>query len=161
MEKTLEKLKSTLKVFNEKELKSGPGIVPGQTVKSLVGSDLHPTERMRSGLASFEAGTLEHLHWHLIEVFYYVISGRAVMTDIEGKTYDIGPGTVVYAPPGIAASHQWDIKEPLQLISFRACTDETARIQFTVDPSTKQSSIEYKYLMRGAGGKFKKSLYTT
>jgi hypothetical protein len=25
------------------------------------------------------------MHWHLIEVFYYVISGRAVLTDIEGN----------------------------------------------------------------------------
>ena len=110
-------MKSTLKVFNEAELKSEQGIVHGQTVKVLVGSGLHPTERIRASLASFEPGTLEHLHWHLIEGFYYVISGRAVMTDIEGKTYSVGPGTVVYAPPGMAASHQWDFKERLQLIA--------------------------------------------
>jgi len=113
-------LKSTLKVFNESEIPGGTGVTTGQTLKQLAGSAEHPSERIRAILASFKPGTHEKLHWHLIEAFYYVISGRAVMTDIEGKTYDIGPGSVVYAPPGIAGSHSWEIKEQLQLISFRA-----------------------------------------
>ena len=44
------------------------------------------------------------------------------MTDIEGKTYDIGPGSFVYAPPGIAGPHSWDVKEPLKLLGIRATT---------------------------------------
>ena len=118
-----------------------------------------PSEKVRVILANFKPGTHENLHWHLIEAFYYVISGRAVMTDIEGKTYDIGPGSVVYAPPGIAGSHSWDIKEQLQLISFRATTDSEKTIQFDVDSSTKQSSIPLSHLVNRQATNFKKSLY--
>ena len=106
-------LKSTLKVFNEADLPAVPGVTQGQILKQLAGSAEHPSERLTVRLASFKPGTYEELHWHLIEAFYYVISGRAVMTDIEGKTYDIVPGSVVYAPPGIAGSHSWEIKEAL------------------------------------------------
>ena len=91
-------LKTTLRVFNEADVPAGPGIVEGQTFKRLVGEEKVPTERIMVGIANFEPGTLEHLHWHLVEVFYYVISGRAVMRDIEGNTYDIGPGSFIYAP---------------------------------------------------------------
>jgi mannose-6-phosphate isomerase-like protein (cupin superfamily) len=110
-------------------------------------------------LATFKPGTLEHLHWHLIEVFYYVISGRAIMRDIEGRTYDVGPGSVVYAPPGIAGSHEWDVIEELQLIAVRATTDPERTIQFTVDKKTMGSHIEFDFLMRRGGGEFKKSFY--
>jgi mannose-6-phosphate isomerase-like protein (cupin superfamily) len=153
------KLQTTLRIFNEAEVPWGPGIVEGQSFKRIAGGEKTPTERIMVGLASFKAGTLEHLHWHLIEVFYFVMSGRAVMTDIEGKTYDIGPGSVVYAPPGIAGSHEWDIKEPLQLISIRASTDPEKNIQFTVDKKTLQSSIDFEYMERRGAVKIKKSLY--
>jgi len=148
-------LKSTLQVFNAAEVKEGPGIAEGQTVKRLIGNEDRPSERIVTLLASFIPGTYEHLHWHPIEVFYYVISGRAVMKDIEGKTYDIGPGSVVYAPAGIAGSHDWDIKEQLQLIGVRATTDTEKNIQFNVDESTKESSIAYDYLIRRGGARFK------
>lgn len=81
------------------------------------------------------------------------------MTDIEGKQYDIAPGSVIYAPPGIAGSHSWEIKERLRLIAVRATTDPERTIQFTVDKSTKESSIELDYLISREGAKFKKSLY--
>ena len=152
-------LKSTLKVFNEKEVSSSEGVTKGQTVKALMRNAERPSEKVRVILANFKPGTHENLHWHLIEAFYYVISGRAVMTDIEGKTYDIGPGSVVYAPPGIAGSHSWDIKEQLQLISFRATTDSEKTIQFDVDSSTKQSSIPLSHLVNRQATNFKKSLY--
>ena len=77
------------------------------------------------------------------------------MRDIEGRTYDIGPGSVVYAPPGIAGSHEWDIKEPLQLLSVRATTDPEKNIQFEVDKASKESSIGFDYLMSRGGAKFK------
>ncbi len=151
-------LKSTLRVFNQEEVSEGPGVVKGQSIKRLAGNAQHPTEKVMVALASFKPGTLEQLHWHLIEVFYYVISGRAVMRDIEGRTYDIGPGSVIYAPPGIAGSHEWEIKEPLQLLSIRATTDLEKNIQFDVDKITKQSSVGFDYLMSRGGAKFK-SLY--
>jgi len=78
-------LKSTLRVFNQTEVSEGPGIAKGQTIKVLAGSAQYPAERIRVSLASFKPGTHEYLHWHLIEVFYYIISGRAVMKDIEGR----------------------------------------------------------------------------
>ena len=98
-------LKSTLRVFIQTEASEGPGIAKGQTIRVLAGSAQYPTEKIWVTLASFKPGTHEYLHWHLIEVFYYVISGRAVMKDIEGKSHDIGPGSVVYAPPGLLGSH--------------------------------------------------------
>jgi quercetin dioxygenase-like cupin family protein len=152
-------LKSTLKVFNEADVPAGPGVTPGQTQKQLAGSPEHPSERVRVVLASFKPGTYENLHWHLIEAFYYVISGRAVLTDIEGKTYDIGPGSVVYAPPGIAGSHSWDIKQELRLIAVRATTDSEKTIQFDVDMSTKESSVPLDHLEKRQATHFKKSLY--
>ena len=154
----MSELKSTLRVTNEADVKSLPGIVEGQTVKMMLGDDKHPSERVRVVLASFEPGTYEHLHWHLIEASYYVISGRAVMKDIEGKNYYSGPGSFVYAPPGIAGSHSWDIKEPLQLISVRGTNDPEKTIQFSVDESSKESRIELDYLLDRNGAQFK-SLY--
>jgi len=151
-------LKSTLRVTNQQDMPDGPGVIKGQSLKRLAGNAQYPTEKIMVALATFKPGTLEKLHWHLIEVFYYVISGRAVMRDIEGKTYDIGPGSVIYAPAGIAGSHEWDIKEPLQLLSIRATTDLEKNVQFSVDKTTKQSSIEFELLMNRGGAKFK-SMY--
>jgi mannose-6-phosphate isomerase-like protein (cupin superfamily) len=151
-------LKSTLKTFNAADLKEQPGMVKGQTIKRLLGGDEHPTERITAFLASFKPGVVEDLHWHLIEFFYYIISGRAVLKDIEGKSYEVGPGDVIYGPPGIAASHEWEIKEELQLIGMRATTDPIKILQISVDKSTLESRIEFDYLMRREGGEFK-SLY--
>ena len=152
-------LKSTLKVFNEADVPAASWVAQGQVAKQLAGSVEHPSERIKVILASFKPGAHENLHWHLIEAFYYVISGRAVMTDIEGKTYDIRPGSVIYAPPGIASSHSWDIKEQLQLISIRATTDSEKTISFDVDASTKQSSVRLEHLEKRQATDFKKSLY--
>jgi mannose-6-phosphate isomerase-like protein (cupin superfamily) len=124
----------------------------------LTGNDARPSERILTILASFKPGIHEKPHWHLIEAFYYVISGRAVMKDMEGKSYNLGPGSVVYAPAGIAGSHDWDIKEELQLLAVRGTTDPAKIIQFDVDESTKQSSIEFGELIRWGGAKFK-SIY--
>lgn len=79
-------LKSTLRVSNETDVSSEPGVVGGMTVKQLCGVKGRSSEKITVRLATFKPGTLEHLHWHLIEVFYYVISGRAIMRDIEGRT---------------------------------------------------------------------------
>ena len=152
-------LKSTLKIYDEADISAGPGVVKGHSPKVLAGSEEHPSEKITVRLVSFEPGTLEHLHWHLIEVFYYVISGSAVMKDIEGRSYNIGPGNVIYAPPGIAGAHEWDIQEQLQLIAIRATTDPERMIQITVDKSSRESRIDFDYLVNRSGAKFEKSLY--
>ncbi|MEE8442346.1 MAG: cupin domain-containing protein, partial [Dehalococcoidia bacterium] len=97
--------------------------------------------------------------WHLIEVFYYVISGRAVVTDIEGKSHDVGPGSVVYARPGIAGSHSWDIQERLQLIAIRATADPEKTFQFDVDIATKRSSVDLDHSEKRQATNFQRSLY--
>jgi len=61
-------------------------------------------------------------------------------------------------PLGIAGSHSWDIKEQLQLISFRATTDPEKIIQFDVDISTKESSVPLDHLANRQATNFK-SLY--
>jgi quercetin dioxygenase-like cupin family protein len=95
------KLKSALRVVHASEVPSTLGICgEGQPIRVLVGSPDHPSERMIVITKTFAAGTHEVLHWHLIEAFYYVISGRGVLKDIEGKNYPLGPGTIIYAPPG-------------------------------------------------------------
>ena len=153
-------IKTTLKVFNERDITGVPGVVPqGQIVKQLVGNAAHPTERLTVSLVTFQPGTHEKLHWHLIEVFYYVISGRASMTDIEGNEYDLGPGSVIYAGPGIAGSHSWTIKEKLQLIGIRATADAENTIQFDVDPATQESTMPVERLARRQALSLKKSLY--
>jgi mannose-6-phosphate isomerase-like protein (cupin superfamily) len=152
-------LKSTLKIFNEADVKAKRSIVKGQAAKRLLSSPEHPSERLTVALVSFEPGTVEGLHWHLIEAFYYVISGRAVVRDIEGKSTDVGPGSVIYAPAGIAGSHEWEIKEKLQLIGVRATADPEKRMQFQVDPVTKTSSIELNILTELFNGSEFKSLY--
>ena len=70
-------------------------------------SVLHPATRRqrvrgRIGLATYEAGSYEQLHWHPIEAYYFVIAGHATVRDIEGREFPVGPGCSIYAPPGIA-----------------------------------------------------------
>ena len=119
----MSELKSTLRVFNEAELDSKPGPYARQARKRLVGCDERPSERLLMNSASFEPGAHVDLHWHPTEGIYYVISGRADMTDIEGNTCEIGPGSVIYVTPGIASSHEWKVKERLQILIIRATTE--------------------------------------
>ena len=159
----MQKLKSTLRVFNEADLedsgsKSGVEVEGIRTRKVLVGNDKRPSERLRVHLNIFKAGSRVPVHWHLIEALYYVISGRAVVEDIEGKKYDIGPGSTIYYPAGIAAAHGWEVKEEMQLISIRATADPAKCVQFSVDKSTMESSIKFDDLVRVMGPTFK-SLY--
>ena len=157
------KIQSTLRVFNEADLPAAPGIVKGQSFKRLIGNSERPSERIYMGLATFKPGTLEHLHWHMVEAFHYVISGRAIVRDIEGGSYEVSSGSVIYAPPGLAGSHEWEVKEELVLITARATTDQERNLQFTVDPSTMESRVDAAQLIgkppSGTAGIFKKSLY--
>lgn len=151
----MSELKSTLKVFREQNLEGKQGHVPGHLSKLLVGNEERPSERLRVSLNVFEPGTAVPLHWHLIEGLYYAISGRATLTDIEGKSHDIGPGSAMYISPGIACAHSWQIKERLQLIAIRAETSPEKNIQFEVDKSTMKSSIKFDYLLKQGGAAFK------
>lgn len=148
-------VKSTLVVFNEAEVKAQTGVTGGQTLKPLLGTGNRPTERIRAALANYQPNTIEQLHWHPIEAFYFVISGQAIVRDINGKEYAAGPGTVIYAPPGIAGSHEWEVKESLQLLSIRASTESVRKLQFTVDKTTKRSYIDLDELAKRGGIDFK------
>ena len=151
-------VKSTLMVCNQSELKAQTGVTAGQTLKALVGNAERPTDRIRVALATYQPNTVEDLHWHPIEAFYYVISGHAIVRDVKGKEYEAGPGTAIYAPPGIAGAHEWEVKEGLQLLSVRATTESVRKLQFTVDKETMRSYIDLDELARRGGVSFK-SLY--
>jgi mannose-6-phosphate isomerase-like protein (cupin superfamily) len=147
-------IKSSLSVINESEIKSQTGVTSGQTLKPIVGSGDRPSDRIRAALATFEPGTIEKLHWHPIEAFYFVISGRATVRDFEGKEFDAGPGTSIYAPAGIAGAHEWEVRESMQLLSIRASTDSARKMQFTVEKDTKRSYIDLDELIRREGASF-------
>ena len=151
----MSELKSTLRVFNEADLKDKSSIAQGQTAKVIVGNDERPSERLRVLRATMDPGTHVPLHWHAVEKLYYVISGRAVLTDIEGNTCEISTGSVIYVSPGIASSHGWDVKEHLELVGIYATTDPKKGMQFKVDPSTKKSYIEFDSFLKQGGAQFK------
>ena len=149
------KMESTLRVINQAQVKDLPGVVEGQALRPLVGCAEYPSERIRATVATFKPGAHELLHWHAIEVFYYVISGSAIVRDYYGKEYEVGPGTAIYAPAGLAGSHEWQVKEQgLQLLSIRATLDGHRRMQFTVDRETKRSYIELDELITMDGASF-------
>ena len=73
----------------------------------------------------------------------YVTAGSAIVRDYHGKEYPVHAGCAIYAPAGIAGSHEWEVgKDGLQLLSIRATTDGHRRMQYTVDRETKRSFIE-------------------
>lgn len=148
-------VKPTLVVLSEGEVKAQKGVTDGQTLKPLIGNSKYPTDRIRVASANYEPGTVENLHWHPIEAAYFVISGHATVRDFNGKEYDAGPGTIIYAPAGIAGAHEWEVKESVQLLSIRASTDSARKLQFTVDKETKRSYIELDELARRGAVSFK------
>ena len=77
------------------------------------------------------------------------------MRDFEGNEYDAGPGTSIYAPPGIAGAHEWEVRKTMKLLSVRASTDSARKMQFTVDKDTHRSYIELDELIRREGVSFK------
>ena len=64
-------VKTTLKVIDQAAIPEQPGVTEGQTMRRLVGCPEVPTDRVRVGYASYKAGTVEQLHWHPIEAYYY------------------------------------------------------------------------------------------
>ena len=130
------KVKSTLRVIDQANLKGHVGVIPGQSMKRLVGCPEVPTDRVRVGLATYAPGSIEELHWHPIESYYFVISGHATVRNFEGEEFEVGPGCSIYAPPGIAGAHEWEVKEALQILAVRATTESNKKMQFTVDKET-------------------------
>ena len=112
-------VKSTLKVINIREIKGAEGVIPEQSMRRLIGCPEIPTDRLRVGHATYTPGSKEDLHWHPIEAFYYILSGHAVVRDIEGKEYEVSAGSFLYCPPGIAGAHEWEVKESLELLAIR------------------------------------------
>jgi mannose-6-phosphate isomerase-like protein (cupin superfamily) len=152
-------LKSALKVFTQSEVPQSPGVIDGLLIRKLAGSALHPSERINVGLARFAAGTHEHLHWHLIETFHYVLSGSAIVRDIEGHSVQVGPGDVVYGPPGLRGAHEWEVKEALELLTIKSTNDPERAIQFNIDDAKQSAGAELQYLIERGVADMKASLY--
>ncbi|HYH42672.1 MAG TPA: cupin domain-containing protein [Burkholderiales bacterium] len=148
-------IKSTLKVVQAARLRGEEGVIPEQNMKRIIGCPEIPTDRLRVGLASYEPGAKEELHWHPIEAFYFVLSGHATVRDYEGKEYEVEAGSAIYAPPGIAGAHEWEVKEGLTLLAVRATTESDRKLQFTVDKETKRSYIDLSDLAKRGGISFK------
>ena len=152
-------VKSTLRVINQAQVTEIPGVVGGQTLRPIVGCPEFPSERIRVAVATFKAGTHEHLHWHLIETFHYVVAGKGIVRDIEGNVYNVGPGDVVYGPPGMRGSHEWEVKEMLQILTIKGTVDPERAIQFNIDRSTMESSASLDYLVGRGVADMKDSFY--
>ena len=148
-------IESTLVIIGESQVQAGPGVTQGQTLKPMIGSGKIKTDRLRVAFASYEPGTLEQLHWHPIEACYFVVSGMAIVRDINGKEYHCGPGTLIYCPPGIAGAHEWEVKDKAQLLSIRASTESDKKLQFTVDKKTRRSYVDLEDLVKREAISFK------
>ena len=53
--------------------------------------------------------------------------------------YEVSAGSMIYAPPGIAGAHEWEVKESLELLDIRATNETNRKIQYTVDKKTMRS----------------------
>ena len=141
------KVKSTLRVINQKRYKGRRGVTDGQTYQRLAGwPECFTTDRVRIGRATYKPGTYEQLHWHPIEACYYVIAGHATVRNVAGEEFEVGPGSMIYAPPGIAGAHEWEVKEHLELLDIRATNETNRKIQYTVDKKTMRSYIDVEDL---------------
>ncbi len=60
----------------------------------------------------------------------HIVAGRGIVRDIEGNSYDLGPGDVVYGPPGMRGAHEWEVKETLRLLTIKATNAPERAIHF-------------------------------
>lgn len=140
-------VKSTLKIFNQADHPGRRGVIDGQSYQRLVGwPEVQETDRVRIGRATYKPGSHELLHWHPIEACYYVISGHATVRNLAGEEFEVSAGSMIYAPPGIAGAHEWEVKEALELLDIRATNETNRKIQYTVDRETKRSYIDIEDL---------------
>jgi quercetin dioxygenase-like cupin family protein len=136
-------LKPTLRVINQVDYPGKRGVTDGQTYQRLVGwPEVQQTDRVRVGRATYKPGTYEQLHWHPIEACYYVIAGHATVRNVNGEEFEVGPGSMIYAPAGIAGAHEWEVKEYLELLDIRATNETDKKMQYTVDKKTMRSYID-------------------
>jgi len=147
-------LTAKLRVIHSSDVPGRPGVTEGQTYQTLIGTGDQPTDRVRLGRATYVPHTLEKLHWHPIEALYYVIAGHAVVRDVEGHEFEVGPGSLVYAPAGIEGAHEWEVRESLELLDIRATNETGRKMQFTVDSETLVSSITLDELAKREGLSF-------
>lgn len=144
-------LKTTLNFQQVQDVKAQPGQAgKGHMVKRLIGGHVTPTERVEYLWNEYEIGVREPLHWHLTEMAYYVVSGKAVLRDIRGKTYELTPDTLVYAPAGIAGSHSFEAKTKLEMLELNvyAGIDGPNMPWILVDEKTKMSTIEFDNILK-------------
>jgi quercetin dioxygenase-like cupin family protein len=84
----------------------------GIKLRTVIGEkDGAPNFFMR--VVSFEAGAEGPNHSHPYEHETYVTSGTGVV-EVEGKTFSLKPGDVVYIPPD--ASHCFRTTEPMEML---------------------------------------------
>ncbi len=140
-------VKSTLRIINQADVPGRRGVNDGQQYQRLLGApDSQETDRIAVGRAVYKPGTYEQLHWHPIEACYYVVSGHATVRNLAGEEFEVEPGSLIYAPAGIAGAHEWEVKESLELLDIRATPEKHRKIQFTVDKKTKRSFIDLEDL---------------
>lgn len=73
---------------------AAPGIPPGITV-SIISGDVQKGPSLR--YVKFPAGYVLPTHWHTMTVYDVVLVGRPRYT-VEGKTFDLAPGSHVVMP---------------------------------------------------------------
>jgi mannose-6-phosphate isomerase-like protein (cupin superfamily) len=72
------------------------------------------------GIYVLEAGATDPQKPHTEDEVYYVAGGRAKMridSEAEAKTYDAGPGTIIFVPARVHHSF-YDISERLAVLVF-------------------------------------------
>jgi hypothetical protein len=144
-------LKTTLNFQQVQDLKAVPGQAgKGHTVRRLVGGKVTPTEQVEYLWHEYEQGVREPLHWHIHEMAYYIVSGKAVLRDIRGKTHDLAPVTLVYAPAGISGAHSFEAKTKLEMLELDvyAEIDGPSMPWILVDEKTKMSTIEFESILK-------------
>jgi hypothetical protein len=79
--------------------------------------------------------------------------------DLDGNSYEVGPGDVGYGPPGIRGAHEWEVREMLQLLTIKATNAPERAIQFSIDREKRTCSADLAYLVDRGAGDMKESLY--
>ena len=66
---------------------------------------------------------------------------------------------MVYGPPGLKGSHEWEVKESLQILTIKATNDAARAIQFNFDKTTMDCSATLEYLVTRGAADMKESFY--
>jgi quercetin dioxygenase-like cupin family protein len=80
-----------------------------------------------------EAGGELHPHSHHTHEFYYMLSGRAVMT-IEGESREVVPGDLIYIPPdALHTIRPVSENASIRALVFALGLADTPKIDYSVD----------------------------